>query len=157
MRIIPEPLGIAFRRQLRRLSREDAGQSLVETAVSLSILMSFVFVFIEVCLAFYSYGLILELAREGTRYASVHGSTCLTASSVSCTASASTVNSYVTHLGYPNLAGGTMTVDTTFTSGSETPGSQVTVSITYTFPITVALVPHNAITLSTSSTASILQ
>jgi len=44
-----------------------------------------------------------------------------------------------------------------FTSGSETPGSQVTVSITYTFPITVALVPHNAITLSTSSTASILQ
>lgn len=155
--MVHEPLGTRFRRRLRQLGREDAGQSLVETAVSLSVLMSFVFVFIEVCLAFYSYGLISELAREGTRYASVHGSSCLTASSASCTANAATVNSYVTHLGYPNLAGGAMTVNTTFPSGSETPGSQVTVSITYTFPITLALVPHNAITLTTSSTANILQ
>jgi len=155
--MVADPLGAGFLRRVRRLGRDVAGQSLVETAVSLSILMTFVFVFIEVCLAFYSYGLISELAREGTRYASVHGSTCLTASSASCTANASSVNSYVTHLGYPNLAGGAMTVNTTFPSGNATPGSQVTVSIIYTFPITLALVPHNAITLSTSSTANILQ
>jgi Flp pilus assembly protein TadG len=146
-----------WRRRLKRLLREQRGQSLVETAITLSILMMFVFVFIEVCLAFYSFGVISEEAREGSRYASVHGSTCVTASSISCTASASALNTYVSNLGYPNLAGGTMTVNTTFPDGSQAPGSRVKVAITYVLPIMLALVPSNALTLNASSTVTILQ
>jgi len=147
----------SLQRCLNRLLREQRGQSLVETAISLSVLMTLVFVFIEICLAFYSFGVISEEAREGSRYASLHGSTCVTASSVSCTATATALNTYVSKLGYPNLAGGTMTVNTTFPNGNQAPGSQVKVAITYVFPITLALVPKNALTLNASSTVTILQ
>jgi hypothetical protein len=129
----------------------------VEFAISFSILMAFVLSFIEVCLMFYTFGMISESAREGTRYASFHGSTCTTATSLSCTATAAALNTYVTQLGFPNLAGGTMTVNTTFPDGSEAPGNHVKIAISYAFPITLALVPRNAVTMSTSSTMTILQ
>ena len=148
-----------FERTLRRLRnrlRDDRGQSLVEFAITFSILMGFVFMFIEVCLMFYTYCMISECAREGTRYAAVHGSTCQTAALASCTASASDINKYVAQLGYPNLANGTMLVSTTFPDGSEVPGSHVQVAITYVFPITLAFVPGNAWKLNTSSTMTIL-
>lgn len=151
-------MGGGFLCRVSKFQREERGQSLIETAISLSVLILFVFMFIEVCLAFYSYGMISESAREGSRYASMHGSTCVTPGSVSCTANAASINSYVSTLGYPNLAGGTMNVNTTFSpSGTETPGSQVTVAVTYSFPITLALVPQSTWTISTSSTMTILQ
>ena len=148
-----------FERTLRRLRnrlRDDRGQSLVEFAITFSILMGFVFMVIEVCLMFYTYCMISECAREGTRYAAVHGSTCQTAALASCTASASDINKYVAQLGYPNLANGTMLVSTTFPDGSEVPGSHVQVAITYVFPITLAFVPSNAWKFNTSSTMTIL-
>lgn len=145
------------RRLLRQLSRDESGQSIVEFAITFTILMAFVLSFIEVCLMFYTFGMISESVREGTRYASFHGSTCTTASSLSCTATAATLNTYVTQLGFPNLAGGTMTVNTTFPDGSQAPGNHVKIAISYAFPITLALVPRNAVTMSTSSTMTILQ
>ena len=147
----------AVRGRLLQFAREQRGQSLVEFAISFSILMAFVFMFIEVCLAFYTYGMISESAREGTRYAVMHGASCTTAASVSCTGSASAINTYVTQLGYPNLAGGVMTVSTTFPDGNQAAGSHVKIAISYVFPITLALVPRSAITMNTSSTMTILQ
>src|SRR5438067_4572729 len=147
----------AARHRLLQLVREQQGQSLVEFALTFSILMAFVFMFIEVCLAFYTYGMISESAREGSRYAAFHGAACTTAASVSCTASASATNTYVAQLGYPNLAGGAMTVNTTFPDGNQAAGSHVKIAITYVSPITLALVPRNAVTMSTSSTTTILQ
>lgn len=140
----------------RRLGGER-GQSLVEFAITFSILMAFVFMFIEICLAFYTYCMICESAREGSRYAMVHGASCVTASQAPCTKSASDINAYVSGLGYPNLAGGTMTVDTSFPDGDQAAGSDVTITVSYSFPITLALVPSSVWTMSTSSTMSILQ
>jgi len=142
---------------VRRLRQEQRGQSLVEFALTFSILMGFVFTFIEVCLMFYTYGLISEMAREGSRYAAVHGASCKTAGGASCTVSADNTNTYVKQLGYPNLAGGTVNVSTTFPDGSQAAGNRARVSISYAFPITLAFVPQSAFTLSTSSTATILQ
>jgi Flp pilus assembly protein TadG len=145
---------------LRRLispGGEERGQSLVEFAITFSILMGFVFAFIEVCLAFYTLCMISESAREGSRYAAMHGSACQTAASASCTASAAAINTYVAQLGYPNLGSGTMTVNTTFPDGSQAAGNHVTVAITYLFPITLAFVPRKAWTMTTSSTMTILQ
>ena len=149
------PSGVGLKRLRSRL-RNEQGQSLVEFAITFSILIGFVFAFIEVCLMFYTYCMISECAREGSRYAAVHGSTCQTAALVSCTATASDINTYVTQLGYPNLASGTMTVSTTFPDGSETPGNHVKVAVKYAFPITLAFFPSNTWTMSTSSTVTIL-
>jgi Flp pilus assembly protein TadG len=107
--------------------RGEDGQSLLEFALSFSVLMGLMFVFIELCLVFYTYGMIAECAREGSRYASVHGSTCVTSASTSCTLSASSINSYVSGRGFPNLGGGTITVATTFPDGNQVPGSRVKV------------------------------
>ena len=143
-------------RRLRSRLRDEEGQSLVEFAITFSILIGFVFAFIEVCLMFYTYCMISECAREGSRYAAVHGTTCQTAALASCTASASDINTYVAQLGYPNLANGTMSVSTTFPDGSEAPGNHITVAVKYAFPITLAFVPSNTWTMSTSSTVTIL-
>ena len=146
-----------MRAGLGRLAREQSGQSLVEFAITFSVLMGFVFAFVELCLMFYTYGMISESVREGSRYAAMHGSSCVTAASVSCTATADSINTYVSHLGYPNLAAGRMSVSTTFPDGSQAAGNRVKVAITYVFPITMAFVPSSAWTLSTSSTITILQ
>ena len=50
------------------------GQTLVETAVSLTILFSMVFGLINVGMALYSYNFVAESEREGSRYAMVRGS-----------------------------------------------------------------------------------
>jgi len=137
--------------------RDQSGQALVECALTFTVLMTFFLAFMEVCLIFYSYCMISESAREGTRYASVHGSTCVTASQASCTASASSINTYVSAIGWPNLGGGTSTPSTTFPDGSEAPGSRVQISITYVFPITVPFLPSQAVSMATTSEAYIIQ
>ena len=142
---------------VRAHSRAEDGQALVEAAISLPIVAAFVFTLIEMCLAFYSFCLISEAAREGTRYAIVHGATCQTSGNASCTATAISVNSYVTHLAYPNLGGGTMTAATTFLDGNENAGSRVQVKVTYVFPINLPFVPRNSISMGSTSTMYIIQ
>lgn len=149
-----------------RLARDERGSSLIEMAVTLPVLFTFLYCFMEVCLAFYSQDLISELAREGTRYAMVHGASCPTSGNPTCEVTASQVNSYVSGLGLPNIAGGTLTPATKYaasgttsfsTSGPETPGSLVQVQITYTFPITMPLLPRSSFTLTSTSVATIVQ
>jgi hypothetical protein len=120
-------------------------------------LATFVFGAIQACLGFYTYEWISECAREGSRYAMVHGSSCQTAAGASCTATASQVNAYVSGLGLPNLGGATETVNTTYPSGNQAPGSLVRVNITYTFPYTIPYVLTNPISMSATSEMFILQ
>jgi hypothetical protein len=117
--------------------------------------MTFVFALMELCLVFYSYGMISESAREGTRYAVVHGSTCTTYAGASCTVTAAQIQTYVSGLGFPNPGGGTLTPVATFSPN--TPGSTATVQVTYSFPIRMPLLPTRAISLSTQSAMTIVQ
>ena len=133
------------------------GQALVEFAISFSVLVSFFFAFIGVCLIFYSYNMISESAREGTRYASLHGSTCVTAAQASCTASASSVNTFITSTGWPNLGGGTMTPSTSYPDGNENPGSRVLVNVRYVFPVNLPFVPQSSISMTSTSEMYIVQ
>lgn len=148
---------------LRRNGRNEGGecnedgQALVEFALTSCIVFGFVFCLIELCLAFYTHCLISETAREGTRYAMVHGATCVTASQASCTATASSVNAYASGLGWPNLGGGALSVATTFPDGNQNPGSRVQVSVNYVFPITLVFVPKNSISMSSTSEMYIVQ
>lgn len=140
----------------------EAGSALIETAASLPVLFVLIFCFMELCMAFYSYDTISESAREGTRYAMMLSSTCTNSSGGSCTATATQVNSYVSGLGWPNLAGGTMTVSTTYKTpaggvGTNIVSNFVVVQITYVFPITMPFVPKNSITLKSASQMPIIQ
>jgi Flp pilus assembly protein TadG len=154
----------------RVLVRSENGQSLIELAVTLPVLLLFLFCFIEVCLAFYSYNMISESAREGTQYAMYHSSTCTTANDGykgtvgSCSQTQAQVAAYVQNLGWPNIAGGTMatpTVTYITATGSTTPGNvvgnSVQITVTYTMPIIVPLVPRGAWTMSSSSVMAIIQ
>jgi len=141
----------------RRAAFGETGQALVEMSISLCMMMAFVFLLMELCLLFYSYSMISELAREGSRYAMVRGMSCVTSGQASCTASASAINAYVAGVGYPNLAGGAMTVSTTYPDGTAAAGSRVKVGIQYVFPVKMPFLPSNPITLNTSSTMYIVQ
>lgn len=149
--------------QGRNPLRGEKGQVLVEFALTLPILLMFVFGLMEICLAFYTHEYISELAREGTRYAIVHGSTCVTApNGASCTASstasdATSVATYVQGRGWPNLGGGTLTPVVTYLNGDEAPGHQVQVSITYQFPYNIPFIPASVLSMTSSSTMTILQ
>ena len=111
----------------------------------------------ETCVLFYTYMMISECAREGTRYAMVRGSTCTTSASASCTATTTSITNYVKALGYPNPGGGTMTVTTTFPNTTSTPGDTVKVAISYSFPIRFPFVPTRSLSLSTYSLVTIIQ
>ena len=58
----------------------EVGSALIETAASLPVLFVLIFCFMELCMAFYSYDMISESAREGTRYAMLLSSTCTNSS-----------------------------------------------------------------------------
>ena len=135
----------------------ESGQSMLELAVTLPALLALIFCFIELCMMFYSYNMISESAREGTRYAMVHGATCPTSANPTCMVTATQVNTYVSGLGWPNLGGGTVAVATSYPDGNEAIGSRVRVQVTYVFPITMPYVPTNSISMSTTSQMNIIQ
>ena len=141
----------------RQTAQRDQGSALLEFALGTVVLFSLVFCFIEVCLIAYTRDTISECAREGTRYAMVRGASCPNTASPTCEVSASQVNTYVSAIRLPNLAGGTMTVATTYPDGNEAVGSRVQVLVSYAFTIRVPLVPAHAINLSSTSKVYILQ
>jgi Flp pilus assembly protein TadG len=152
-----------------RAQKAEDGQTLVEFAISLTLLLTSVFTLIELCLMFYTYATIQECAREGARYAIVRGSSCITGSTansgVSCTASASSINNYVASLGYPNAGGGAMSVSTDFsadgttftTTGNNDPNDLVRVQVSYVFPVKLPFVPKNSWKLKAQSEMYIVQ
>lgn len=140
----------------RGAPRED-GQALVECAISFSVLLGFFFTFLETCLILYTYNMISETAREGTRYAALHGSTCVTATQSTCTASVSGIDTYISAIGWPNVGGGTMTPVASFPDGNESPGSRVQVTVNYVFPVTLPFVPTSFISMASTSQMKIIQ
>jgi Flp pilus assembly protein TadG len=165
----------AFSRHARRfvwprgrnagLTVGEDGQTLIEMAITLPIMFALIFCFMELCLVFYTYDMISESAREGAQYAMLRSTDCVTNNagvSVPCTATSTQVNTYVSHLGWPNIAGGTITPATTYVQVSPNaagniPGNYVNVAVTYVFPIKMPFVSKNSITLNSSSQMYIIQ
>jgi Flp pilus assembly protein TadG len=143
---------------MRRLKlRDENGAALVEFALTVPILFGFVFGLMQVCLLYYTYEWVSECSREATRYAVVRGSTCETSAGDSCTASATAVNAYINGIGLPNLAGGTVTANTTYPDGDEVPGHRVKVVVTYAFPYKIPFVASKSLSFSSTSEMYILQ
>ena len=158
-------------REIRRAPSErrgegEQGSTLVETALSIVVLLTFIFGVMEMGLALYTYHFIAEAAREGTRYAIVRGSTCSGFSSA-CPAATSDIQSYVKNLGFPGINPANMTVTpvwSPYTSGStcpsgfcNSPGNLITVTVQYNFPLSVPFVPVQTFAISSTSAMVISQ
>ena len=164
-------IALAIGRIQRRAAREH-GSAIFETAMSLVIFLSFLFGVMEAGLALYSYNFISEASREGARYAIVRGATwgsaCASYTSSDCTASSAQIQSYVQNIGYPGINGSNLTVSPSwvaYTGGSTCPssgpcnsaGNQVTVTVTYSFPLTVPFIPAHTYAMSSTSAMIIAQ
>jgi Flp pilus assembly protein TadG len=138
------------------LRRED-GSTLIEFAVTLPTLFALIFVFIEFCMLFYTYEMISEAARQGTRYAMVRGASCPSTATPTCEVNAAAVNTYVSGLKWPNVGGGTVTPNTTYPDGDEAAGHHVQVQVTYTYHVVLPFVPNKSFSLSSTSKVTIIQ
>jgi Flp pilus assembly protein TadG len=158
--------------KLRRISSREQGSAIVETAMSITILLTMLFGVMEGAFAVYSYHFISDAAREGTRYAIVRGNsagpTCSSYTSAACSATPAQIQSYVKNLGFPGINPDNMTVNVSnsgYPSGTpctpsancNNPGNQVTVTVTYSFPLMVPFIPSHTYAMSSSAAMIIAQ
>jgi hypothetical protein len=133
-------------------------------ALSCLILIPVLFGLIQLSFALYSYHYSADAAREASRFAIVRGSTCnglfgsaycSPTSGGSNGATAADITKYVRSLGYPYSGSAVVSVQWCSPSGSwttcstiqtnNTPGNQVQVKVTYTYPF---VIPYPAKTFS---------
>jgi len=150
--------------------RGERGQTLLEMAVCLLVLLTLLFGIMQAGFAAYSYHFIADAAREGARWAIVRGSAC-TGFGSACPASATDIQNYVKGLGFPGIDTTKMTVNVycgpnastpatpagTCTAGNDDPGDLVLVQIVYQFPLALPLVPLNTINMHAQSQMTISQ
>jgi Flp pilus assembly protein TadG len=159
----------------RRSAHGECGAGILEMALSLTILIPFLFGIMEVCLGAYTYHYISEAAREATRYAIVRGSTfttdCSGVTLATCIAqggnNSGDIATYVQNLSFPGIDPNKMTVNSTWLTSAGTacgttdsckpPGNFVQVTILYNFPLSVPFVPVATWTLTSTSQMVISQ
>lgn len=153
--------------------RGEDGGTLLETALSTSLLLIFLCGIIQISLALYSYHFISDAAREGTRYAIVRGSTWTTAcdsmtngyASAGCTATPADIQSYVQSIQFPGIFSSNLTVTPTWANSfgatscatCNAAGDLVTVEVDYGFPFSVPFLPKRTFTMSSTSEMVISQ
>lgn len=140
----------------------ERGQSLVEAAFTISILAMTVIGIMQVGMALHSFDTVADAARDGARYAMVHGSSC-----TGCIATSSSIQTHVQNSGLllPNVS--TVNVTTTWpdTGSSCTPssnpcnnkGNNVKVKVSYPFQMVIPFIPLRTLNLSSTSEMVISQ
>jgi Flp pilus assembly protein TadG len=162
----------------RNLIGDEQGSSLVEIAISISLLLCMLFGVIEVSLALYTYHYVSDAAREGSRYAMVRGAQCT--GFADCGVDQTGVQNYVRGLGYPYIDATNLTVTTTWytatwanvgtpaqtttwatcgtvPAGCNLPGNQVEVKVKYTFPLNIPWWKSTVVSMGSTSRMVISQ
>lgn len=156
--------------RLRRLAqrcRSRKGQTLVESALSIAIVLVVLMGVLEVTIAMYDFNYVAYAARQGTRWAMVRGSKCTLLTE--CNATAAQIQSYVRGLNYPMIQPSSLIVSTVWMSKSSTaptawtpcttapcnlPGNQVQLEVGYPFTMNLPLV--GPVQLNLRSTSSMV-
>jgi len=113
---------------LRHPKRTRRATTVVEMACVLPVVLVLLFGTLDFAQVMYAYGTVADAARGGARYAMVHGSS--SSAPVGPTANDATVKSQT--LSYtPGLDASHLTITSSWGSGTNTPGSPVTVTATY--------------------------
>lgn len=145
----------------------DSGASLVEFALSVSVLMGLLIGIMFMCLALYARHFVSEAALEGARWAMVRGSTSCanTPNLTDCDATNAEIQTYVQSLSLPGINSQSLTATTTWLSPSagppatwtacggtcNAPGHAVQVVVTYPFPLPIPSVTAKSISFSTDA------
>jgi Flp pilus assembly protein TadG len=134
----------------RRAGRARRGATVTELALVLPIILLLIVGMIDFALVMYAYGTVSEAARTGARYAIVHGSAA--GSHAGPTANDATVAGVV-KANVPSLDVSRLTVTSSWGSGSNDPGCPVTVTATYSCPLTVGkMIGCSSVTVSGTTT-----
>ncbi|MEQ1949767.1 MAG: TadE/TadG family type IV pilus assembly protein [Bryobacteraceae bacterium] len=131
-----------------RRRRTQAGQGLVESALSIIVFLALVFGIMEFGRASFVYNQLAYLAQQGTRYASLNGSTAATP------ATNTSISNYVKSqaIGIPSL-----TVTTTWQNNQNVPGHWVKVKVDHSFTFLGPFMPAASMNLTSSGQDTILQ
>lgn len=156
-----------------RKYRDERGNTLVETALSVTILLGLIFGSMEMFMALYSYHYVSYAAREASRWAMVRGSQCRydSATMPDCGALQSDIQTYVQGMDYPGINSNNITVTanwalpsastpttwTTCATQCNAPGNTVTVNVTYAFPLNLPFFQSTTLNMSSTSSMVITQ
>ena len=157
----------------------ERGAVAIEFALSVIVLAILVFGCIGVAMAFYSYEVVNQYARDASRYAIVHGADCFKADrTTSCSIGAGgdqnapasmALMTYLNHQIYPGINGNNLVITTAYvpgpgaticnapTTGCNGAGDQVTVSVTYQYLYNIPFIPARFINMNGASTMVISQ
>lgn len=150
----------------------EQGSVLVELAISILLLLTFLLGMMEACLAVYADHFLANAAREATRYAAVRGSswntTCANATAINCSATSGSVSSYVLSLTPAGINTTKLVIATSWpgidatgagcsTGPTNVPGCVVSVRVSYPFTFSLPYVNASVYTLSSTSKVTIAQ
>ena len=107
---------------LRRLRRDEKGLTLIESALSLGLVIVVIFFSWECCMMIYTYTVLADAANEGVRYAMVHSSD-----------NSGTVAAVKKYAAYSLHDVSKIDVSVTYPDGSASPPARVAVKITYDY------------------------
>lgn len=159
---------------------------MIEFAVSAIVLFILIFGVVGVAMAFYTYEVVTQYARDASRYAIVHGNGCIIASGTSagsscsiatsctgsgtsfaCTGANTALKTYLNKQIFPGINGPSLVVNTTYTHapGLTTcfgpscngSGDQVTVQVSYPYLYAIPFIPQLPFTMNGRSTMVISQ
>ena len=155
---------------------------MIEFAVSIIVLFMLVFGVVGIAMAFYTYEVMNQYARDASRYAIVHGNGCNSpingncsiatsctggGTSFTCSDADSALKTYLNHQIYPGINGTQLQVTTTYThapglttcfaTNCNGAGDQVTVDVAYPYLYNIPFIPSRLITMHGASTMVISQ
>jgi Flp pilus assembly protein TadG len=104
----------------------ERGNYMIEFGLSIVLFFGIVLGILDVSRGIYAYNFLAGAAKEGSRYAMIHGSS--SGSKASSTDIQNVVQKWLI-----GMADSSATVTTTWSPATENPGSQVTVKVQYTF------------------------
>lgn len=145
----------------------EQGQTLVESALSIGLLLMLLFAAIEGGLILNTYHSLSYASRLGSRFAIVRGSQC-SGLSGGCPAASTDISTYVKSAPFVGIDSSQLTVTTTWNAPPQSPGAcastcnapgdQVTVNVTYPFSaFQLPFLPALSGTMHSSSTMVISQ
>jgi Flp pilus assembly protein TadG len=137
----------------------ERGSVLVEFAIASTVALTMIFGIVDFGRALYTYHLVSNAARGGSRYAIVRGAACTVSG---CPATADQIQTYVRGLA-PGIDPASLTVTTAWPGASTCygvsngSGCPVTVTVTYPFKFIVPMLPQFTMSMSSASTMVISQ
>jgi Flp pilus assembly protein TadG len=147
----------------------EQGQSLVEVAVSLVVLLIMILGVMEGGWLLYTYHYLSYAARQGSRYAMVRGSACDPSNGMdNCpNATSAQVQTYVRSVHFPGVDPNQVAVTVNWSAGPQSggtcaspckdPGDQVSVTATYPFPLSIPFIPASRVSMTSTSEMVIAQ